>query len=202
MLSCAASRRRRGKVRPWTRRNDGRGLDVTTQRIVCPQFGLSIRLSDISHILDEKTSSVSNPACAVGALAFEVLHARTRRSSQSRGSGVRVLVGDGSLRSARTRRSRDLGRRPIPAAHPVPVLRGRARGPRILVPSSLVVTSAALTPSSLRLESDQEGRWPSSLTRPSAQFGIRDAPPGHTSRGETLQRYRPGRLVPNADSRL
>jgi hypothetical protein len=73
--------------------------------------------------------------------------------------------------------------------------------PRILVPSSLVVTSAALTPGSLRLESDQEGRWPSSLTRPSAQFEIRDAPPGHTSRGETLQRYRPGRLVPNADSR-
>jgi hypothetical protein len=49
---------------------------------------------------------------------------------------------------------------------------------------------AALTPGSLRLESDQEGRWPSSLTRPSAQLGIRDAPPGHAFRGETLQRCR------------
>jgi len=57
-----------------------------------------------------------------------------------------------------------------------------------------------LTPGSLRLESDQEGRWPSSLTRPSAQLGIRDAPPGHAFRGETLQRCRPGCAGPERGS--
>ena len=53
--------------------------------------------------------------------------------------------------------------------------------------------SAALTPASLRLESDEEDREPPSLTRPSAQLEIRGAPPGHTFRGGTLQRCRPGR---------
>jgi hypothetical protein len=76
-------------------------------------------------------SSVKQPARAGGALAFEALHARTRRSSQSRGSGARAFVGDGFLSGAPERDDpRDLGCRPIPCGPASAVLREWPRGPR------------------------------------------------------------------------
>ena len=132
---------------------------------MCPKCGQSV--PDIGHTACPRRNNEfgEQPARAVGALVFEALHARTRRSSQSRGSGARALVGDDSLRSARTRRP------PVTSDAGLSLLttqcrffEGWSRGPRILVPSSLVVTSAALTPGSLRLESVCTARNPRCAT--------------------------------------
>jgi len=69
-------------------------------------------------------SSVSNPARAGSALAFEALHARTRPPSQTRGSGAGALVAMAHSGAPERDDPRDLGRPPISADRPVPVLRG------------------------------------------------------------------------------
>lgn len=135
---------------------------------LCPECGPIVRISDTVHILDGNASSASNPGACRPRAHRGALRVRTRWSSQSRRPGARALVGDGSLRSARTRRLRDLGRRPIFADRP-----SAGSSKRGLVVSGSWFsfelgrgTGAALTPSSMQPESNQEaaGR-PCSLGR-------------------------------------
>ena len=115
----AVMRARRSSVRGTSERSFGgdRSLCLGT-RVRLVELATALRVTRgalaVDAELGEQRGTCSRRAC------LEALHARTRRSSQLRGSGAWASVGDGSLRSARTDDLRDLGPRLIPADRPVP----------------------------------------------------------------------------------